>query len=56
MGEVPRDALLREVEDDLLGLVDQVDGLAGPVLAEPSDLRARADEAAEHGHLVDDPA
>ena len=55
VAEVARDPLLREVEDDLLGPVDEVGGLAGPVLAEPRDLGARADEPAERRHLPHDP-
>ena len=38
VGEVARDALLGEVEDDLLGAVDEVGRLAGPLAAEPRDL------------------
>ena len=55
VGEVARDTLLREVEDDLLGAVDEVGRLAGPVLAEPRDLRPGPDEAAQRGHLAHDP-
>ena len=47
--------LLREVEDDLLGPVDELGGLARPLPAEPRDLAARADEAAQRRHLADDP-
>ena len=42
VGEVARHPLLGEVEDDLLGAVDEVGRLAGAVLAEPRDLRAPA--------------
>ena len=55
MGELARDPLLRQLEDDLLGAVDEVDRLAGPVEAEPSDVVAGPDEAAQRRHLVDDP-
>ena len=53
--EVARDPLLGEVEDDLLRPVDELGGLAGPVLSEPHDLGARADEPAERRHLAHDP-
>ena len=55
VAEVARDPLLGEVEDDLLRAVDEVGGLAGPVLSEPCDLGARADEPAERRHLAHDP-
>ena len=55
MRELARDPLLRQVEDDLLGAVDEVDRLAGPVEAEACDVVARADQAAQRRHLVDDP-
>jgi len=48
-------ALLGERKDDLLGLVDEVDRVAGPVLAEPRDLLAGADEPAQGRHLGHDP-
>ena len=47
VGEVARDALLAELEDDLLGPVDEVRDLAGTLLAEPRDLLARPDETAQ---------
>ena len=40
---------------DLLGLVEQIGRLAGTLPAEPRDLLADADEAAQRPHLVDDP-
>ncbi len=52
--ELGRDALLREVEDDLLGAVDELDRLAGPVEAEPRDVVSGPDQAAERRHLADD--
>ena len=54
MRELARDPLLREVEDDRLGAVDELDRLAGPVEAEPRDVGARADQPAQRRHLVDD--
>ena len=54
--ELGRDALLREVEHDLLGAVDELDGLARTVQAEPRDVVARPDEAAQRRHLRDDAA
>ncbi len=53
--ELARDPLLREVEDDLLGAVDQLDRLAGPVEAEPCDVVAGPDQPAQRRHLADDP-
>ena len=47
-------ALLAELEHDLLGLVDEHRRVAGPLPAEPGDLAAGADEAAEDRRLVDD--
>ena len=55
VAEVARDALLGELEDDLLGPVDEVGGLPRALLAEPGDLRAGADEAAQRRHLAHDP-
>src|SRR5215210_6297027 len=55
MREVARDALLGEVEDDLLGAVDEVRGLAGAVLPQARDLGAGADETAERRHFAHDP-
>ena len=54
MAELGRDPALGELEDDLLGLVDEVRRVARPVPAEPRDLAARADEAAQGRHLADD--
>ena len=51
----PDDALLREIEDDLLRAVDELGGLADPVPAEPRDLASRADQPAQRGRLADDP-
>ena len=39
---------------DLLGAVDEVDGLAGPLPAQARDLAAGLDEAAQDRHLADD--
>src|SRR5205823_6436440 len=52
--ELARDARLREVEDDLLGLVDQVAGRAGTIPAEARDLAAGVDQAAQSRHLAHD--
>src|SRR5439155_331062 len=52
--ELAGDALLREVEDDLLGLVDEVAGFSGTVPAEAGDLTAGADEAAQRRGLAHD--
>ena len=49
-----RDALLRQVEDDLLGPVDELDRLARPVEAEARDVVAGADQPAQRRHLADD--
>ena len=49
-----RDAVLREVEDDLLGAVDELGRLARAVPAEPRDVLAGADEPAQRRHLADD--
>ena len=54
VGEVARHPLLRELEDDLLGAVDEVGRLALPMLPEPRDLRADAHETAQRRHLLDD--
>ena len=54
MAELPREPLLREVEQDLLRAVDELDRLAGAFPAEAGDLASRADEAAQGGHLTDD--
>ena len=54
MAELGRDPGLGELEDDLLGLVDELLRLAGPFPAEPRDLRAHADEPAQGRHLADD--
>ena len=54
--EVARRALLAELEDDLLGAIDEVGRLAlVALLPEPHDLLARTDEPAERRHLLDDP-
>ena len=50
----PRDPLLGELEHHLLGAVDEIGRLAGPVLAESLDLLADPDEAAQRRHLLDD--
>ena len=50
----PRDALLREVEDDLLGAVDQLGRLTDPLAAEPRDLLAGLDERPQRRGLLDD--
>ena len=54
VAELGRDAALRELEDDLLGLVDELGRLARPFPAEPRDLCADADEPAQGRHLADD--
>ena len=54
MRELARHALLREVEHDLLGAVDELDRLTGPVEAEPRDVVAGADQPAQRRHLADD--
>ena len=53
--ELAGDALLREVEDDPLGLVDEVAGLAGAVPAEARDLAAGTDQPAQRRRLAHDP-
>ena len=50
----PRDPLLGEVEDDLLGTVDELGRLADPLAAEACDLLAGLDERAEGRRLLDD--
>ena len=56
MGEVAGRPLLAELEDDLLGAVDEIGDLARSLalLAQPHDLLARADEPAQRRHLLDD--
>ena len=54
MAEVALDASLREVEQHLLRLVEQVGRLAGPLPPEARDLLADANEPAQRSHLVDD--
>ena len=59
MREVARRPLLAELEDDLLGAVDEVRHLAPDttgiaLLAESHDLLAGADQAAQRRHLLDD--
>ena len=50
----PDDARLREVEDHLLRTVDELRRLGRAVHAQPRDLVAGADQAAQRGHLADD--
>ena len=52
--EVAGDALLRELEDPLLGTVDEIGDLAGPLPAEPCDVLPGGDQAAQRRHLLDD--
>ena len=52
--EAAADPVLGEVEDHLLGPVDELRRLAGPVPAEPLDLLADDREAAQRRHLADD--
>ena len=54
MREVARRPLLSELEDDLLGTIDEIGDLALALLAQPHDLLARADEPAQRRHLLDD--
>ncbi len=54
MTELGGGAVLRELEDDLLGLVDELPRIAGALPAESRDLAARADQPAERGHLAHD--
>ena len=54
MAELGGGLLLGEVEEDLLGAVDQVRRLAGTFPAEAGDLAAYADEPAERCSLLDD--
>ena len=54
VAELGRDARLRELEDDLLGLVDELRCLARPLPAEPCDLGADTDETAQRRHLAND--
>jgi hypothetical protein len=54
VGKLARDARLREIEDDLLGLVDEVDRIARPLPAEARDLAAGPDQPAQRRHLADD--
>src|SRR5207249_8426243 len=54
VAELARRPLLREVEDDLLRLVDELGCVAGPLPAEASDLAPGPDEAAEGRGLADD--
>ena len=55
MRELAGDAALGELEDHLLGPVDEVLRVAGPLPAEPRDLLSGADQAAQRRHLADDP-
>src|SRR6185312_5554348 len=52
--ELAAGALLREVEDDLLGLVDEFRRLARAVPAELRDVTAGPDQPAERRGLADD--
>ena len=52
--EAAADAVLGEVEDHLLGPVDELRRLARPVPAEPLDLLADDREPAQRRHLADD--
>ena len=45
---------MREVEDHLLRTVDELCRLGRAVHAQPRDLVAGADQAAQRGHLADD--
>ena len=53
--ELAADALLREVEDDLLGAVDEIARLARSFPAEAGDLTAGTDEAPQRRCLPHDP-
>src|SRR5205085_8609341 len=55
MTELTRHPGLGEVEDDLLGPVDEVGRLAWPLPAEDRDLAANPYQAAERCHLPHDP-
>src|SRR5205085_1510432 len=52
--ELRRDSALRQVEDDLLGTVDEYLRLARAVPPELSDLLAGGDQSAQRRHLADD--
>src|SRR5262249_40386890 len=52
--EAAADAVLREVEDHLLGAVDELGCLAGPLPAEALDLLADGRQAAERRHFAHD--
>src|SRR5262245_46826206 len=54
VAELAARPLLGEVEDDLLGLVDELRRLAGPVPAELGDLAAGPNEPTERRRLADD--
>ena len=54
MAELAAGALLREVEDDLLGLVDELRRLARALPAELRDVAAGPDQPAECRRLADD--
>ena len=54
MREIARRPLLPELEDDLLGTIDEIGDFAFPLLAQTHDLLARADEPAQGRHLLDD--
>src|SRR5205085_4002219 len=55
VAELLRDPALRQVEERLLGAVDEQRGLTGPIEAESLDLTADSDEPTEGRHLADDP-
>ena len=55
MRELAGDALLREVEDDLLGTVDEISRLAWAFPPEARDLASCADEAAQGCRFPHDP-
>ena len=54
VGEIARHALLREIEDDLLGSVHQLGRLADTVPAELRNLAPGADQPAQRRRLADD--
>src|SRR4029450_11745614 len=56
VAEPGRAPSLRELEHDLLRLVDELLRVAGALPAEPCDLAAEADQAAQRRHLPEGPA
>ena len=54
VGELARDARLREVEDDLFGAVDEVSGVSRPLPAQLGNLSADPNQPAERCHLPHD--